>query len=60
MTVRSNKGQSMVEYLLIVAVVIAAVAVSVGTLISPAVNQTITESGNSINNAAAQLGAKLQ
>ena len=53
-------GQSTLEYLLIAAVVIAAVAIAAGTVIQPAVDNTMNQSGSAINNAAAQLQAKLQ
>ena len=56
----NRKGQSTLEYLLIAAVVIAAVAIAATTIIRPAVDNTMNQSGSAINNAASQLNAKLQ
>ena len=55
-----RKGQSTLEYLLIAAVVIAAVAIAATTIIRPAVDATMTNSGTAITNAAGQLSTKLQ
>ena len=55
-----RKGQSTLEYLLIAAVVIAAVAIAAGTIIRPAVDQTLLQSGSAMQNAANQLNTKLQ
>ena len=56
----NRTGQSTLEYLLIAAVVIAAVAIAAGAIIRPAVDNTMNQSASAINNAAAQLNAKLQ
>lgn len=56
----NRKGQGTLEYLLILATVIAAVAVAAGTIIRPAVDQTMTSSQTAIQNAATQFEARLQ
>ena len=56
----NQTGQSTLEYLLIAAVVIAAVAIAAGTIIKPAVTGTLTSSKVAIDNAAAKLSTKLQ
>ena len=56
----NRKGQSTLEYLLIAAVVIAAVAIAAGTVIRPAVDNTLNQSSSAINTAAAQLNTKLR
>jgi Flp pilus assembly pilin Flp len=53
------RGQSALEYMLILAVVIAAVAAA-AAIFQPAVNNTLNQSGVAITNAGNQLGAKLQ
>ena len=57
---RTKKGQSTLEYILVLAAIIAAVALAAGTLLSPAVNQTMTNATGAITNAAANLQTKLQ
>ena len=56
----SVRGQSTLEYILVLAAIIAAVALAAGTLLSPAVNQTMTNATGAITNAAANLQTKLQ
>ena len=60
MTRWDRRGQSTLEYLLIAAVIIAAVAVAAKTLIQPAVAKTMNSSTTAINNAADQIEKKLQ
>jgi Flp pilus assembly pilin Flp len=50
----------MLEYMLILAVVIAAVAIAAGAVIRPAVDTSFTSSQTAIQNATAQLSARLQ
>ena len=56
----NRKGQSTLEYLLIAAVVIAAIAIAAGTVIKPAVESTMTNSSTAITGAADKLSAALQ
>ena len=56
----NRRGQSMVEYALILAVVIAAIAIAAGTQIRPAVTSTLTSAGDAIENAAGELTAGLE
>ena len=56
----NRRGQGTLEYLLIIAVVIAAVAVAAGAVIKPAVSGTMDSSKAAIDNAAAKLSGKLQ
>lgn len=56
----NRKGQGTLEYLLIIAVVIAAVAIAAGTLIKPAVTGTLTSSKTAIDNAATKLSGGLK
>ena len=56
----NRKGQSTIEYLLILAVIIAAVVVAATNLIRPAVTRTMDSSQTAIQNAADQLSAKLR
>ena len=55
-----RRGQSTLEYLLIAAVVIAAIATAATTLIQPAVSKTLKSSEGAINNAADKVAAGLQ
>lgn len=56
----NRKGQGTLEYLLIIAVVIAAVAIAAGTVIQPAVRGTLDSSKTAIDNAATKFSTKLQ
>ena len=56
----NRRGQSTLEYLLIAAAVIAAIAIAARTLIGPAVSNTLTSSQGAIDNAANQISSKLQ
>ena len=51
---RGRTGQATLEYLLILAVVIAAVAIAAGTF-GPAVGSNLDDAGAAIGNAATQL-----
>ena len=59
MTRWDRRGQSTLEYLLMAAVIIAAVAVAAKQLIGPAVTKTMNSSSGAIDNAAEQLKNKL-
>jgi uncharacterized protein (UPF0333 family) len=52
---RGGRGQSTLEYLLVLAAVLFAIIAIVGTTIRPGVERTITESNAAINNAADRL-----
>ena len=56
----NRKGQGTLEYLLILAVVIAAVALAAGTVIKPAVKGTLDSSKTAIDNAATAFSTKLK
>ena len=56
----NRKGQGTLEYLLIIAVVIAAVAIAAGTVIQPAVSGTLTSAKTAIDNAATKFSTKMQ
>jgi Flp pilus assembly pilin Flp len=47
-----RRGQSTLEYILVVSAILAAVIVAAGLLIKPAVNNMLTESGSGITEAA--------
>lgn len=51
---KRKKGQSTLEYVLVVAAIIAAVAAAV-TLFKPAVNETMDRAGNYMKEAANKL-----
>ena len=55
-----KRGQSTLEYLLIAAVIIAAVAAAANILIRPEVTKTLTSSSDAINSAATQIGDNLK
>ncbi len=59
-TCKKRAGQATLEYLLILAVVIAAVAVASTAIIRPAVDTTLGNAGGAITNAAAELATGLQ
>lgn len=56
----NRKGQGTVEYILILAVIIAAIAVAANALIKPAVTKTMDSSKAAIENAADKLAAGLK
>lgn len=48
-------GQSTLEYILVLAAIIAAIAIAAGTLIKPAVNKTMNDTKTVIENATGKL-----
>lgn len=56
-----RNGQGILEYILILAVVIAAVVAAAGTLIKPAVKQVLeTDTKAALDNAAAKLDGMIK
>ena len=55
-----RRGQSTLEYLLVAAAVIAAIAIAAGTVIGPGVKGTMDSSKGAIDNAAAEISNKLK
>lgn len=47
-----RRGQSTLEYILVIAAILAAVIAAAGLLIKPAVNNMLNESGSGITEAA--------
>ena len=58
--IRTSKGQSTLEYLLMAAVIIAAIAVAATGLIGPAVTKTMDSSKGAIDNAADKITKNLK
>ena len=56
---RLKRGQSTLEYILIIAGIVAAVAWAAGALILPAVNQSMNDSANTITSASNKLAPGL-
>ena len=54
-----KRGQSTLEYVLVLAAIVAAVAVASGTLIKPAINKAMTDSKSVIENSTGKLKEKL-
>lgn len=54
-TMRNRKGQSILEYVIVLTVIVAAVAVAATQFIKPAVNNSISNVGNTITDAASRL-----
>ncbi|MFA5144926.1 MAG: hypothetical protein WC723_02855 [Candidatus Omnitrophota bacterium] len=52
---RSNNGQSVLEYVIILTAVIAVIILAAQNIIRPAVNQIMTNAASSMNRAANQL-----
>ena len=49
---RRSRGQSTLEYILVLAAILFAIIAVVGTQIKPATEQTMNEAGNAVKNAA--------
>lgn len=52
---RNRKGQSILEYVIVLTVIVAAIALAAGTMIKPALNNAMNKMGNTINTAAGKL-----
>ena len=52
---RNRKGQSILEYVIVLTVIVIAVALAANTLIKPAVNQGMDDAAKTIKNATKQL-----
>ena len=57
---RSRRGQSTVEYLLVLLVVLMAVIFAVKNVLQPAVNNQYNSAGGAITNATARLANSLK
>lgn len=54
-----KKGQSVLEYVIVLTVIVAAIALAATSLIKPAVNKALDDSAKSIKDATGRLpGAK--
>ena len=53
-----KKGQSILEYVIVLTVVVVAIAIAATTLIKPAVNQGLTDASDTIKHATEQLPTK--
>lgn len=53
-----KKGQSILEYVIVLTVIIVAVAVAAKTFIAKGVNQGLTDAGSTIESATKQLPTK--
>lgn len=52
---RRKKGQSILEYVIVLTVIVAAIAAAAGTAIKPALNQNYTDAGDTMKNATTLL-----
>lgn len=52
---RSKKGQSVLEYVIVLTAIVAAVIFAAGKFIKPAVEQAMSDSATSIKSATAKL-----
>ena len=53
-----KKGQSILEYVIVLTVIVIAVAVAAKAFIAKGVNQGLTDAGNTIEHATGQLPTK--
>ena len=51
----SKKGQSVLEYVIVLTAIIAIIIAAATAVIRPAVQQTMTDAGNSITSASGRL-----
>lgn len=51
----NKKGQSILEYVIVLTVIVAAIAFAANALIGPAVNTSVSSASGSITGAAARL-----
>lgn len=52
---RRKKGQSILEYVIVLTAIIAAIVVAATTLIKPSINKAVDDAGKTINTATEQL-----
>ncbi|MCX5701726.1 MAG: hypothetical protein NTW64_01945 [Candidatus Omnitrophica bacterium] len=52
---RNRKGQSILEYVIVLTVIVAAIALAAGTLIRPSLNKAMNDVGATINTATGKL-----
>jgi len=52
---RNKKGQSILEYVIVLTVIVIAVTLAATTLIKPAVNKGLDDAAKTINKATGQL-----
>jgi uncharacterized membrane protein len=52
---RRRKGQSILEYVIVLTVIVAAIALAAGTMIRPSLNQAMNDIGKTINTATNKL-----
>jgi hypothetical protein len=52
---RRKKGQSILEYVIVLTVIVAAIALAAGTLIKPAITKALEESKGTIETAGSKL-----
>ena len=57
---RSERGQGTLEWLLVLAAIIAAVAVAAQTVLTTGINNTMGNAGKAVEGAAAQLQNRLK
>ena len=56
---RTQRGQSTLEYILVLAAILVAVIVAANSLMRPAVNQSLTDASNTMKSATGKLSAGL-
>ena len=56
---RGAKGQSTLEYILVLAAILTAVILGAGMLVKPAVNQALTDSSDTMKTATGKLKSGL-
>ena len=52
---KGKKGQSVLEYVIVVTAIVAVVILAANNIIKPAVNQAMTDAAGSITNATSRL-----
>lgn len=52
---RKKRGQSILEYVIVLTVIVAAIAAAATSLIRPAVNRALGDAANTINGATSRL-----
>ena len=57
---RRKNGQSTLEYILVIAAILVVVILAATQFISPAVSNTMSQAGTTINGAVTQLGTRVR